>query len=158
MADSDFVSLLHLNPATARFMTWTVRVVHGHVEKFSFVTRKGDILEGSKFVCYLVSANEEEYVQGVVRHSWRDPNFIQEQKDRFRDGTVWNIMNVQLEVNGRAGMNGSPYKNIVLLEPPTIMIPVLEWTAQADNIAHRISPTLRISDLVQLTVQQSVDI
>ena len=158
MADSGLESLMCLNNTSAKFMTWTVCVMHGSIVSYSFVNKKGETQAASKFVCYLVSDNPAEYVQATVRHAWRDANFVAAQKARFMDGTVWKIKDVTFATNAKSEWNGAPNKSVVLLEAPTSMIPVMSGTAEANAIAKYICPTMRLHDVLKVSCTRTVDV
>ena len=158
MADVEPESLMCLNNTSAKFMTWTVRIKHGSIVNYSFVNKKGETQAASKFVCYLVSHNPEEYVQATVRHSWRDANFVAAQKARFMDGTVWKIKDVTFVTNAKAEWNGAPNKSVVLLEAPTGMIPVMSGTAEANAVSQHVCPRMRLVDVLKVSCTRTVDV
>ena len=86
-----FESLLELNPNSAKYLTWTVRVLHGRIVQYQFTDRRNQLVKASKFECVLVSDKAEEYILATVRHNYRDARLVTTAKDRYRDGTVWRM-------------------------------------------------------------------
>ncbi len=148
---------MQLNQSSAMLLTWTVKVLHGKVVKYSYNDNKTKVqVNASKFLCYLVSDKPGEYVQAVVRHSSRDPNFVTKQAAHFVNGTVWKMSNVHF--NAASLYNGARNKVVVLLESPTKMIPVLAGSAEYQKVSSFIQPDVRLADVMQVTATRFVDV
>ena len=139
-----------LNNSTSKILTWTVRVLHPRVLTYSYPDKKSQKqINATKFECFLVGANPHDYVMATIRHSSRDANFVDSQKQSFKDGTVWKISSVAIVATAAAQYNGAPNKSVVMLEAPTKMVAILHGSPEANKLATFIAPRLRLPDLLR---------
>ena len=157
MAGLHFESLLELNPNSAKYLTWTVRVLHGRIVHYEFKDRRQSLVKATKFECVLVSSKPEEYIMATVRHNYRDAKLVEAAKDRYRDGTVWRMSQVAFAPGAQSIYNGAPNKYVALLEPPTGLTSVMAGTPDAAALAEFVLPALRLSDILQVTQTRTLD-
>ena len=107
-------NLMCLTDSSGPRLSWIVRIIHGDIHRFTHHSRLHDVrvpgTKAAKFVCYLVAENPSEYVQALVRHSFRDNGFVPSQKEMFQDGSVWRISKVAFYTgaSAQACFNGAP--------------------------------------------------
>ena len=147
-------SLLDLNPTSAKFLVWTVRVLHGRILHYEFKDRNKKLVKATKFDCVLLSLNPQDYIMATFRHNYRDPDQVAGAKDLYRDGTVWRLSGVHL--TDGAMFSGAPNKYVVLLERSGL-VRVRADTPEYSAPAQAVLPALRLLDVLQVRQSRTVD-
>jgi hypothetical protein len=142
-------SLLCLNQASAKFMDWQLRVLHPRIVKYQFTTRKQEVVNAVKFQAYLVGNKPNEYVLATVPFCFRDAGKASRALQKFIAMTAWKLSSVALEPNNKSQWNGCPNKEVVLLESPTQIHPLMQGSEEEKLLARHIEPPMRLSDILE---------
>ena len=82
-----YETLKNMNPGTARFALWCVRVLAPKIKSYEFVARNESV-KATKFQCILVSLDEKQYMQGLVPFSFQDRKAAEKAFKRFEANSV----------------------------------------------------------------------
>lgn len=150
-------SLLALNQSSAKFMDWHVRVVHPRIVQYQFTTRKQEVVNAAKFQAFLVGNKPTEYVMASVPFCFKDAAKATRALQKFGDLTSWKLSSVALEPNSKTQWNGCPNKEVILLESPTKINPLMQGSDEEKQLSKYIEPPMRLADILEVMQTQSVD-
>jgi len=150
-------SLLALNQASAKFMDWHLRVVHPRIVQYQFTTRKQEVVNAAKFQAYLVGNKPTEYVLAAVPFCFKDAGRAARALQKYGELTAWKLASVALEPNSKSHWNGCPNKEVVLLETPTKIHPLMQGSEEEKQLSRHIEPPMRLADILEVMQTQSVD-
>jgi len=150
-------SLLALNQSSAKFMDWHLRVVHPRIVQYQFTTRKQEVVNAAKFQAFLVGNKPTEYVMASVPFCFKDAAKATRALQKFGDLTSWKLSSVALEPNSKAQWNGCPNKEVILLESPTKINPLMQGSDEEKQLSKYIEPPMRLADILEVMQTQSVD-
>ena len=150
-------SLLALNQASAKFMDWHLRVVHPRIVQYQFTTRKQEVVNAAKFQAYLVGNKPTEYVLASVPFCFKDAGRAARALQKYGELTAWKLASVALEPNSKSQWNGCPNKEVVLLETPTKIHPLMHGSEEEKLLSRHIEPPMRLADILEVMQTQSVD-
>ena len=95
-----YETLANLNNNTGKHASWLVRIKSPQVQPVAFMAR-GEKVEGHRFQCVLTSANEKEYIFGVVPFDFRNRTAAQEAEKQFVEDSVWEISAPALDLKAK---------------------------------------------------------
>ena len=149
--------LLFLNEQSAKFMDWQVRLLHPRVIHYQFSSKKGDLINATRFQVYLVGSQPSEYVQAIVPFSFKDESKPIRAQQRLLSHTCRTLNSITLDPNSKAQWNGCPNKSVVVLESPTKINPLMMGSEEDKALALFIDPPMRLSDILEIQSTQTVD-
>jgi hypothetical protein len=68
---ADVEEILNMNESTGKYARWVVRVIQPRVTNYTFPAR-GEQIAASKFECWLVSEDPQQYMVGSVPFSFKN--------------------------------------------------------------------------------------
>jgi len=83
-----YETLANLSNNTGKHASWLVRIKSPQLQPVAF-TSKGERVKGNRFQCVLTSANEKEYMFGVVPFDFRNRSAAQDDMRQFAEDSVW---------------------------------------------------------------------
>lgn len=80
---------------------------------------KGEKVQGHRFQCVLASANEKEYMFGVVPFDFRNRSAAQDAMREFAEDSFWKISNPAFDLKAKNEYASAPLQTVLLLTHPT---------------------------------------
>lgn len=155
MVAPQHLSLADLGPTSATKGTWLVRVQHGSVEHYEYMSKQGTKVRSTSFKCKLVGEVATDYVGALFRGS---DDKVKKTQDKLTDGSVWIMSKVSLDNKADAAHQSSTIKVLVLLSGTTVMTPVAAASLDPKRApALFLVPKVKIGDLTHLTGAAAVD-
>ena len=115
-------------------MDWHLRVVHPRIVQYQFTTRKQEVVNAAKFQAYLVGNKPTEYVLAAVPFCFKDAGRAARALQKYGELTAWKLASVALEPNSKSQWNGCPNKEVVLLETPTKIHPLMQGSEEEKQL------------------------
>ena len=95
------IPLHALNKSSARVAKFAVRPWKGHVESYTFISKRtGQEVTAHKFECWLIGNNAQQYCIGFVKGTEVQCKVAQ---GKFSEDTVWSLSKVVLDSCAQVG-------------------------------------------------------
>ena len=148
MLDFNVDTLKNMNPHSSKFGKWIVRIFKPSGDPFHFQDATWRNCERKKVP---VSKDPSQYMLGVVNFSFSQKEAAQQASERFKEGSVFEIIQPSFDAEAKPDFNGCPVKLQVLLNKPTIIkeVPqartdVWSYPAKGIKIAGDITTLVRV--------------
>ena len=101
-----YADLRALNKSSSKVATFAVRVVGGKTVEYTFKSKRSDKdITQNKFEARLVGISSQHYCVGFVKGTAAQ---VQQAKDKFTDGSVWELSKVVLDVFTQSAFISTP--------------------------------------------------
>ena len=104
----NYETLANLNNNTSTHAAWLVRIKSPQMMPIAF-TSKGERINSHRFQCVLTSANEKEYMFGVVPFDFKNRDAAQEAMRKFVEDSVWEISTPVFNLKAKTEYTSTPF-------------------------------------------------
>ena len=141
MASTDAATI---NKASVKFASWALRMTSPHAYSYTYTSKKtGTEFEGHKFEGRLVGKSQTEYVLAVLKGTKSE---VEAAKEKFKDGSIWQLSKVKFEENMAPAFISSAVKVSVDLKKSSLC--ASEDTNLEDQLAKAVvRPVDKLADL-----------
>ena len=151
MASTDAATI---NKASIKFASWALRMTSPHAYSYTYTSKKtGTEFEGHKFEGRLVGKSQTEYVLAVLKGTKSE---VEAAKEKFKDGSIWQLSKVKFEENMAPAFISSAVKVSVDLKKSSLC--ASEDTKLEDQLAKAVVPPRTVAETSQITSTRHQDL
>ena len=143
-----------MNKTSVKFASWVLRVTHGHSYDYTFTAKKtGKEVRSHKFEIRLSGKSGKAYVLAVLKGTEGE---VKAAEAKFKNGSIWEVSNVNFEENVTPAFISSAHKVSVDLKKSNLL---LSTDAALDNeLAKAAVPPRTVAETSKITSTRHQDL